>query len=139
MLYLTECESLLAGGSEAFAATDLRTVRGDSWNAGALHDHWGQGGMRAQPPGEPPDNTHTHTPDMSHPLWLCLLPLQIFGATDEDLDKLRIASLVDMDVERLERLMGRVPPPGGSENESESDNDGSGRQQQGSNKPPQGQ
>lgn len=30
---------------------------------------------------------------------------QIFGATDEDTDRLRITSLVELDAERLERLM----------------------------------
>jgi hypothetical protein len=30
---------------------------------------------------------------------------QIFGATDEDTDRLRITSLVELDTDRLERLM----------------------------------
>lgn len=31
--------------------------------------------------------------------------LQIFGATDEDVEKLRIVSLYDMDIEAMESLM----------------------------------
>jgi hypothetical protein len=31
--------------------------------------------------------------------------LQIFGATDEDVDKLRIVSLYDMDIDAMESLM----------------------------------
>jgi hypothetical protein len=32
-------------------------------------------------------------------------PLQVFGATDEDVEKLRIVSLYDMDIDAMESLM----------------------------------
>jgi hypothetical protein len=43
--------------------------------------------------------------------------LQIFGATDEDLAKLRIESLVSVDVDSLTRMMGT--PDADSDGESE--------------------
>jgi hypothetical protein len=38
-------------------------------------------------------------------MYCLLLLLQIFGATDEDVDKLRIVSLHEMDMDRLESMM----------------------------------
>ena len=143
MLYLTECEALIAQESEAFKAADLRQVgvRGSCRQLPAscspaagrvtgLHACgvivWGRAGcggrgvrltslagrLRTAPP------LHLHRSNLRLRPWRPLRPApalpQVFGATEEDLVKLRISSLVDVDVERLERLMGnRGPAPGG--------------------------
>lgn len=36
---------------------------------------------------------------------MCVLHVQIFGATDEDVSKLRIVSLYEMDMDKMESLM----------------------------------
>lgn len=112
MLYLTESEALLAQDSEAAASVDLRKV--GSAGRGLrlllclqlllrvlllcllltplLH-------LQLASPA------HTTSPAtlLTSPL---LLPpcLQVFGATDEDMDKVRIVSLVELDMDKLDRM-----------------------------------
>eukprot|EP00775_Hariotina_reticulata_P006447 gene6447-6676_t len=72
LLYLTEHEPLVAAGSEAFRATDLRLV---------------------------------------------------FGATDEDVARLRIVSLFDVDIDKLDNLMGNDQQQQEEERQQDSSND----------------
>jgi hypothetical protein len=115
MLYLTEHGPLVAHGSEAFRTTDLRTVRAVcGWVGGAVALCWGAAGplvfgvgvwrrsSAVSRSGVSATSSSkvltTNPPNAPH-------PSQIFGATDEDAERMRIVSLVELDAERLDRLM----------------------------------
>lgn len=65
-------------------------------------------------------------------LTVAALVLQIFGATDEDTEKLRIVSLYDIDIEHLDAMMGSGSGKHRTASTDEKEGDQHGKGQEGS-------
>jgi uncharacterized membrane protein YgcG len=113
MLYLTEHEPLVAQDSEAFKTTDLRMVHRGGGAPGAAAGCLPELPAAARSPLQlaarcsslPAAAPWPCAPHTASSYSLPSPPKKIFGATDEDTDRLRIVSLVELDADRLDRLM----------------------------------